>query len=49
VTIVAPTSRPAIWKFHIIQLGLVYQKKTSSRPISDCSAMALRCSSTTPP
>ena len=46
---VAPTSRPATWKFHIIQLGLVYQKKVSSRPMSDCSDTALRCSSSTPP
>ena len=35
---VAPISSPATWKFHIIQLGVVYQKKRSPAPISECSA-----------
>src|SRR6476660_5931550 len=43
------TNSPATWKFHIIQLGLVYQKNVSSAPISDCRATAFKCSSTTPP
>src|SRR5882757_7903944 len=48
-TTVAPTNRPEIRKFHIIQPVVVNQKNVSPGPRSQCSANAFRCSSTMPP